>query len=215
MEHACGYLKGLLLPAGQSLSLKDAYPSPVYQRAYCDVLGLGISPRPVGMSQVAGTLHKAALLAGLTIVERKHYKLPAVYLPHGQEAMFDTETKANLVIRNDKREPVWIQAALLDKRSKLEIRIYGSPWVLERPMDLKSSIVETYEPPKGVVYLELPTMRSGETRRVSAIPGFRVRVERIWCNLETNATRSEFLYEDTYEPQQETVYFCKGEAPKQ
>jgi len=77
-----------------------------------------------GVSQVAGTLFNAALLAGLTITEHQNHAKPVQYLPVGRDATVAWNL-LDLKIKNPTRYPVFVKVGYSGGR--VTVTVFGAP----------------------------------------------------------------------------------------
>lgn len=76
-----------------------------------------------GLCQVATTLYNAALLAGISIRERKGHSFPVSYVPPGLDATVSKEEGIDLKIQNPYNFPLKINAFV--ENYEVFVRIYG------------------------------------------------------------------------------------------
>lgn len=98
-----------------------------------------------GICQVSSTLYNAALLAGLTVVERHHHSRPLSYVPLGQDATVAWDY-LDLRFRNTGPGPVVVAAGVKSGNpQRIVVTLYG-PW--QPPAASLESVTEQYLPPE-------------------------------------------------------------------
>jgi vancomycin resistance protein VanW len=137
-----------------------------------------------GVCQTSTTLYNAALLAGMTIVERNRHRFAPSYVPPGRDAAVAFNT-IDLKFRNPHDFPVRIRA--LDKQERIEIAFLAS-----RPLKVQPEVVtrlaDVHQP---VVFLIGDRNDYGRSRN-SGKWGFEVNVFRIIGN------QTELMSSDNY-----------------
>lgn len=115
-----------------------------------------------GVCQLATTVYNAALLAGLTIVERHPHGRPVPYVPPGRDATVARFHK-DLKLRNELGQPLQIKAAVVGER--VVVTLLG-----ERPASVAFSIDSRILPgaPARVA-----------TYRIAEAPGLAARRELV------------------------------------
>ncbi len=126
-----------------------------------------------GTCQVASTLHAAALLAGLAIVERAPHSRPSGYIRMGLDATV-VYPRLDLQLRNPRSEPVVIRARAAGGDLTVSIEAASA----ERPdVVITSDVLERIPFQRAI---ERDESLGADVVRVIAygIPGFRVRRTR-------------------------------------
>ena len=77
-----------------------------------------------GLCQVASTLYNAALLAGISIRERKSHSSAIGYVPSGLDATVSIDEGVDLKFQNPFSQPLLVRAAV--NGECLEVNIYGA-----------------------------------------------------------------------------------------
>lgn len=149
-----------------------------------------------GTCQVAGTLHAAALFAGLPITERHPHSRPSAYIWMGLDAMV-TYGGMGLRFRNDLPFPIVIGMTMEGGILRAEIRGASAP----RLVTFGRRIDETL--PFRVREENDPSLPSGvRVLRQRGVPGFRITRYRTVRDLERNQAvreRDESSYPATEE----------------
>jgi vancomycin resistance protein YoaR len=158
-----------------------------------------------GTCQVSGTLHAAALFAGLAITERHPHSRPSAYLWMGLDAMVSYPS-VNLVFQNDQPFPVVIGMTMEAGVLRAEIRGARAAHLVTfaRRIDEVTRFSARDVPdstlPSGVRVL-----------RQRGVPGFHITRYRTVRDLEHNQARRERA-EDTYPPTEEIWRVGSGPA---
>lgn len=123
---AAAAIEGRILYPGEELSFNEAVgPRNIeqgYREAPVIVNDQVISGLGGGICQVSTTLYNAALLAGLTVVERTPHSLPSSYVDLGRDATV-AYGLLDLRLRNDLGFPVLLSA--LAQEGILNVSFYG------------------------------------------------------------------------------------------
>ena len=137
-----------------------------------------------GVCQTSTTLYNAALLSGMTIVERNRHRFCPSYVAPGRDAAVAFNT-IDLKFRNPYDFPVRILA--MDRLDRVEIAILG-PHPLKDQPQVVSQVAQVHEPTSFLVG-EHDTY--GRLRN-SGKPGYEVNVFRFVGN------RQELISSDNY-----------------
>jgi vancomycin resistance protein YoaR len=128
-------LDGIVLQPGDVLSFNRTVGPRTAERGYGDAPVILRESRQLqrggGICQAASTLFDAALLSGLSVVERHRHSQPIDYVALGQDATISWGVK-DLKLRND-----------LDQRVRLRIEVLGS--TLTARFEGESPTPETFE----------------------------------------------------------------------
>lgn len=133
-----------------------------------------------GVCQTSTTLYNAALLAGLTVVERHPHTVAPKYIPPGRDAAV-AWPGVDLRLKNPYAFPVRLQASVRGERLCVEV------WAaqgLPRAVTLESRVLSVQEPGHERV--------PGRRRASQGTPGLRVATYR------TQGRVRERLSDDTY-----------------
>ena len=169
---AAARLNGMLVKPGDTFSFNDALgdisAATGYQSAYIIKEGRTVLGDGGGVCQVSSTLFRAALNAGLPIVERHahayrvHYYEEAGYKP-GLDATVYAPTY-DLKFKNDTPGYILIQAKTDLKRLTLTFDIYGTRD--GRTAQITNHKVWGLVPPPEPLYQDDPTLPRGVTKQV-------------------------------------------------
>jgi len=186
---AASRLHGLLIKPGEIFSfnkaLGDISAATGYQSAYIIKEGRTVLGDGGGVCQVSTTLFRAALAAGLPIVERKahayrvHYYEDAGEKPGIDATVFDPT--ADLKFKNNTPAYILIQAIPNPQKLKLTFELYGA--ADGRRAEILEHQVWGIAPPPPPLYQDDPTLPKGVTKQVDfeawgANASFRYRVTR-------------------------------------
>ncbi len=115
IRRAAAYLDGSVLSPGEVLSFNHTVGRRTHQRGFIDApviindeMESGVGG---GVCQVATTLHAAAVLGGLKIVERRSHSRPSGYAPLGLDATV-IDGKVDLRVKNSLQEALYVRAFL-------------------------------------------------------------------------------------------------------
>jgi vancomycin resistance protein YoaR len=95
-----------------------------------------------GICQVSSTAYKAALLAGMAVVERHNHSLTVSYIDLGLDAAV-VYGMLDLKLRNDSAAHVLLKTFV--HGNVLTVKIFGSV-IPDRKISLASAVIEVFEP---------------------------------------------------------------------
>jgi vancomycin resistance protein YoaR len=156
-----------------------------------------------GTSQISGTLHAAALFAGLSIVERHCHPRPSAYIDLGLDAAV-AYPAINLRIANPYDFPVVLRATVAKGRIRAEVRGARRPYAISivRKIDAATPFEQTERPdaslPRGT--------RALAQRGVPGIELHRYRIRR------DGAHARRQVVVDHYPPTPQIVLVGTGEG---
>jgi vancomycin resistance protein YoaR len=146
-----------------------------------------------GACQISGTLHAAAVFAGLPIVDRKPHSRPSSYIRMGLDAMV-TYPHLNFRFKNDRPFPVAIRMSV--ENGLVTAKIMG------READRRVTFVRRINEvvPFTEVERKDPSLPAGvQVLSQRGVPGFRNELARILKDAEGNELSTE-KREDYYPP---------------
>src|SRR3989344_778584 len=169
---AASRLNGILIPPGETFSFNgavgDISAATGYQSAYIIKEGRTVLGDGGGVCQVSTTLFRAALAAGLPIVERhahayrvKYYEL-AGFKP-GLDATVFSPT-VDFKFKNDTLAHILIQTKTDTKNQTLTFELYGTHD--GRSSEINNHKVWAATSPPPPLYQDDPTLKTGETKQV-------------------------------------------------
>ncbi len=199
---AAQFLDGATLAPGESLSFNE--------RVGARTAALGFQRAPVlrdgsisediggGSCQVASTLHAAAFLAGLRIVDRTRHSMPSAYIRMGLDATV-AYPQIDLQIQNTFDVPVTIRAQGSGGMVSVDIQ---APWARHPSVTITSEILEVQKFRRSI--LRDASLPPGSVRVHSfGIPGYRVRRTRDIVSAGGATFREQFI--DEYPPSEEVL----------
>ena len=208
-------LNGLLIPPGEVFSfnqkLGEVYQLTGYKEAYIIKEGRTILGDGGGVCQASTTLFRAALNAGLPIIERRAHAYRVSYYEQNSQAGLDATVFAptvDLKIQNDTPAHLLLQTYVDLKNQKLTYEFYGTND--DRQVIIgKSKIWDQISPPPDL-YQDDPTLPEGRIKQIDwkawgAKVAFDYKVEK---NSEILQNRTFY---SNYRPWQ--AIFLKGVGP--
>lgn len=182
IRRAADALDSLVLAPGEVISFNAAVGPRTLARGYAMAPVILRETRQLqaggGICQVSSTLLAAALLSGLTIVERHRHSNPVDYIALGEDATISWSVK-DLKLRND-----------LEQRVRLRVELVGA--TLAARFEGEQPIGATFE--LATEERDIPGDPS-----VGSWPGREIDVYRIRKSGDEVLDR-EFLYRDRYPP---------------
>jgi vancomycin resistance protein YoaR len=168
---ASSKFKGILVAPGETFSfnkiLGDVSDLTGYKQAYIIQEGKTILGDGGGVCQVSTTLFRAALSAGLPILERTAHAYRVGYYeqdsPPGLDATVFTPT-TDLKFKNDTSGYILIQPTVNDKKYALTFEIYGTKD--GRIATVSKPIVTDLVKPPDDLYQDDPTLPTGQIKQI-------------------------------------------------
>ncbi len=169
--HASGKMNGVLVAPGETLSFNNAVGDVSiltgYQQAYVIKDGKTVLGDGGGLCQVSTTLFRAALNAGLPIIERRAHSYRVGYyeqdLGPGIDATVYSPT-TDLKIKNDTPGHILIQTYFDAKAYSLVFEIYGTND--GRVATTTKPVVSAVTAPPEDLYQDDPTLPAGTIKQV-------------------------------------------------
>lgn len=169
---ASSKLHGLLIKPGETFSFNEAVgdvsATTGFQPAYIIKEGRTVLGDGGGVCQVSTTLFRAALNAGLPIIERRaHAYRVSYYEQAGYKAGLDATVFApsvDLKIHNDTPAYILIQAKTDTQNMTLTIELYGTSD--GRKAEIYNHVVSGITPPPPALFQDDPTLPVGVTKQV-------------------------------------------------
>lgn len=169
---AASRLNGVLIPPGETLSFNDVLgdisAATGYQSAYIIKEGRTVLGDGGGVCQVSSTLFRAAMAAGLPIVERHahayrvHYYEEGGFKPGLDATVFSPSV--DLKIKNDTPAHILIQTKTDTNNLTLTFELYGAHD--GRSSEITNHIVWGESPPPPALYQDDPTLKAGVVKQV-------------------------------------------------
>jgi len=171
IQLASSKLNGLLIPPGETFSFNQALgevsQATGYKEAYIIKEGRTILGDGGGVCQVSTTFFRAALNAGLPILERQAHAYRVAYYEQGFSPGLDAtvwEPTANLKIKNDTPAHILVQAIADTKNKVLTFDFYGTKD--GRVATIGKSRVWDQTPPPPDLYQDDPTLPAGTIKQI-------------------------------------------------
>lgn len=171
IQLATSRLNGLLVPPGETFSfnksLGDVSASTGYKEAYIIKEGRTILGDGGGVCQTSTTLFRAALNAGLPIIERKAHAYRVTYYEQSSSPGLDAtvfDPSADLKIKNDTPAHLLLQASFDASKKMLVYELYGTND--GRKVTLSTPKVWALTPPPPALYQDDPTLPQGTVKQV-------------------------------------------------
>jgi len=213
---AASRFNGVLIKPGETLSfnktLGDVSAATGYQSAYIIKNGRTVLGDGGGVCQASSTLFRAALDAGLPIIERHAHAYRVHYYEDGgfkagmDATVFDPT--ADLIIKNDTPAHILIQTKTDTRKLSLIFELYGTSD--GRKAEILNHRVWDISPPPEALYQDDPTLKIGVIKQVDwaawgAKANFDYRVSR------KGVTILEKSFYSAYRPWQ--AVYLKGTMP--
>jgi len=177
---AAGRINGVLIPPGETFSFNDAVgdisAATGYKQAYVIKSGRTVLDDGGGVCQVSTTLFRAALNAGLAIVERHAHSYRVGYYEQGGfKPGFDATVYSpsyDLKIKNDTSNHILIQSYTDLNNLSLTFELYGTKD--SRLVEISSVKLWDFEPAPPDLNQDDPTLPKNEVKQVDwANPGIK------------------------------------------
>lgn len=202
-------LDGVVIAPGKSFSFNKTVgswsPDRGYVRAPVSYDGELLVDWGGGVCQTSSTLYNAALLAGLTVVERHRHAWAPTYITPGRDAAV-AQTSIDLRLRNPYRQPVKIRTQIIGQ-SIISISIIGRQ---RGPQAQVTAKLQARTEPIEIVRIDEklpPGQRKVLTR---GRPGTRVAVYRTLL-YGKNAGQQELISQDSYPAMNRVLLIGKKE----
>jgi vancomycin resistance protein YoaR len=164
-------ISGVIVPAGEVFSFNktvgEISKATGYQSAYIISGGRTVLGDGGGVCQVSTTVFRAALSAGLSIVERRPHAYRVSYYEQDSAPGLDASIfypTADLKFRNDTDNNILIQTEVDAKDLSMKVSIFGVDDGREVSIS-KSRITKQSSPPEDL-YVDDPTMKKGQKKQI-------------------------------------------------
>lgn len=217
IQLASSKLNGLLIPPGEvfsfNQSLGEVSPVTGFKQAYIIKEGRTVLGDGGGVCQVSTTFFRAALDAGLPIVERRAHAYRVSYYEQKTQVGLDAtvfDPTADLKFKNDTPAHLLVQAYADTKNYKLTFELYGTHD--GRIVIISKSRIWDQVPPPPDLYQDDPTLPQGQIKQIDwkawgAKVTFDYKVER------GNEVLQDRTFYSAYRPWQ--AIFLRGIGPVQ
>lgn len=181
---AASRLNGIIIPPGQIFSFTktvgDISSLTGYKQAYVIENGKTVLGDGGGVCQVSTTLFRAALNAGLPIVERHPHAYRVGYYEQDSGPGIDAAIyypNVDLKFKNDTGHSLLIQSYVDYNQQRLSFELYGTKDTREAIIGKPVIVSET--PAPETLYQDDPTLPKGQTKQIDfAAPGANVYFTR-------------------------------------
>lgn len=178
---AAARINGTLVPKGEIFSFNNAVgeisTATGYKQAYVIEAGRTVLGDGGGVCQDSTTMFRAALDAGLPIVERSGHAYRVRYYENDKKPGFDATVYAPSVdfkFKNDTPAHILVQTEVVSDTTELVFTLYGKKD--GREVEISDSTVWDAQPPPPPVFQDDPTLPKGETKQVDwAAPGAKAK----------------------------------------
>lgn len=168
---AASKFNGVLIPPGEVFSFNQAIGDisalTGYQQAYIIKEGKTVLGDGGGVCQVSTTLFRAALNAGLPIVERYAHAYRVGYYENDAKPGFDATVfspTVDLKIKNDTPSHILIETEVDEENMLLYFRLYGKKD--NRQIEIGEPALWDVVPPPEAKFQDDPTLKKGVTKQV-------------------------------------------------
>jgi len=168
---AASKFNGVLIPKGKEFSFNeivgDISSLTGYQPAYIIKDGKTVLGDGGGVCQVSTTLFRAALNAGLPVIERTAHAYRVSYYENDSQPGFDATVYApsvDLKIKNDTPGYILIETEIDEEKNLLYFRLYGKKD--SRRVEISKATVYDVVPPLELKYQDDPTLKKGVVKQV-------------------------------------------------
>lgn len=169
--HTSGKFVGILVAPNENFSfnqtLGDVSQETGFKQAYVIKEGKTILGDGGGVCQVSTTLFRAALNAGLPILERQPHAYRVGYYEQDSPPGLDATVYAphpDLVIKNDTLKHILIQSVYSEKNRTLAFEIYGTDD--GRVSNVTKPVITSQTPPPEDLYQDDPTLPIGTIKQI-------------------------------------------------
>ncbi|HEX7542993.1 MAG TPA: VanW family protein [Patescibacteria group bacterium] len=173
---AASKFNGVLIPKGQVFSFNqtigDISSLTGYQPAYIIKEGKTVLGDGGGVCQVSTTLFRAALNAGLPIIERNAHAYRVGYYENDSQPGFDATVYAptvDLKIKNDTPGYILIETEIDEENNLLYFKLYGKKD--SRRVEISKATVYDVVPPLESKYQDDPTLKKGVVKQIDFAAG--------------------------------------------
>ena len=213
--HASRVLDGVLIPPGNIFSFNgavgDVSTLTGYKQAYIIKDGATVLGDGGGLCQVSTTMFRAALDAGLPIIERRAHSYRVGYYEQGAQLGLDATVYSpttDFKFRNDTPGHLLIQTFFYPKSSNLVFEIYGTND--GRESFISNSIVWDVTPPPEDVYTDDPTLPVGQIKQID-YKSWGARAKFTYTVKRAGETIINKVFNSSYQPW--SAKFLRGTGP--
>ncbi len=215
IQLASSRLNGLLIPPGEVFSFNQALgevsPATGFQQAYIIKEGRTILGDGGGVCQVSTTFFRAALYAGLPIIERQAHAYRVYYYEQNSPVGLDAtvwEPSPDLKIKNDTPSHILIQAYTNTGAKSLTFEFYGTSD--GRVATIGKSRMWDMLPPPPDLYQDDPTLPTGTVKQIDW-KAWGAKAAFDWKVVRGDEVLQERTFYSNYRPWQ--AVFLRGTGP--
>ena len=169
---AASYLHGVVIAPGEIFSfakrIGDISVQTGYKQAYVIREKKTVLEDGGGVCQVSTTMFRAALAAGLPIIERQaHYYRVGFYEQGGYPPGLDATVyppSPDLKFKNDTNSYILIQTNIDQANKRLAFEFYGTSD--GRKVEISKPVIHSQTPPPEPIYVDEPTLKAGVVKRL-------------------------------------------------
>jgi vancomycin resistance protein YoaR len=168
---AASRLNGVLIAPGETFSMVktigDVSTTTGYKQAYVIENGKTVLGDGGGVCQVSTTLFRAALNAGLPIIERHPHAYRVGYYEQDSDPGIDAAIyypSVDLQFKNDTNKHLLIQTVFNPYEQRLTFNLYGTKDT--RQVSISNPVITSESPAPAAVYQDDPTLPKGEIKQV-------------------------------------------------
>ncbi len=168
---ASSKFNGILIPKNRVFSFNDIVgdisSTTGYEQAYIIKGGKTVLGDGGGVCQVSTTLFRAALNAGLPIIERYPHAYRVSYYENDSKPGFDATVFApsvDLKIKNDTPAYLLIETDIDQNSNILKFKLYGKKD--SRRIEIGTPVLYDVQSPPPDLYQDDPTLKKGEIKQV-------------------------------------------------
>ena len=206
-------LNGLCVEPGKTLSFNETVGARTAEAGYLSApepaYGENVSGVGGGVCQVSTALYRAALLAGIDVVERSAAVRPVGYCPMGQEAAV-SDQGLDLVLANQTDAALFIRTRTYEDAElhHLEIMLIGEELGRRYALESTASELPLIEEPVYVRDREgkYATYTDERVPFSEALPGYEAGVARVTLDGDGNEISREAISENVYEAAAPMIY---------
>ncbi len=217
IQLASSRFNGLLIPPGETFSFNQALgevsPATGFQQAYIIKEGRTILGDGGGVCQVSTTFFRAALDAGLPIIERQAHAYRVAYYEQGFSPGLDAtvwEPSPDLKIKNDTPAHILVQAYANVGARSLTFEFYGTSD--GRQATIGKSRIWDQVPPPPDLYQDDPTLPAGQIKQIDW-KAWGAKVAFDWKVVRGDEVLQDRTFYSNYRPWQ--AVFLRGTGPAQ
>lgn len=173
---AASKFNGVLIPKGKDFSFNETIGEisslTGYQPAYVIKEGKTVLGDGGGVCQVSTTLFRAALNAGLPIIERNAHAYRVGYYENDSEPGFDATVygpTVDLKIKNDTPGYILIETEIDEENNLLYFKLYGKRD--SRRVEISKATVYGIAPALPAKYQDDPTLKKGVIKQIDFAAG--------------------------------------------